>query len=83
MEKWNSQLGHGQPLEQRRGLFCTCNSGMAHCQSQHQYHFCLIGCSKCIAWANENGSCQSNLCHSLGYEWCKNLKIHKRIASKM
>ena len=39
MEKWNSQLKHGQPLEQTRGLFCTCDSGVVHCQSQHQYHF--------------------------------------------
>ena len=34
MEKRNSQLEHGQPMEQTRGLFCTCDSG----QSQHQYH---------------------------------------------
>ena len=27
MEKWNSQLEHGQPMEQTRGLFCTCDSG--------------------------------------------------------
>ena len=26
-------------------------------------------CSKHIAQANELGSCQSNLCHSWGYEW--------------
>ena len=39
MEKGNSQLGHGQPVEQTKGLFCTCNSGVAHCQSHHQYHF--------------------------------------------
>ena len=26
MEKRNSQLEHGQPMEQIRGLFCTCNS---------------------------------------------------------
>ena len=29
MEKWNSQLEHGQPMEQTRGLFCMCNSGVA------------------------------------------------------
>ena len=27
MEKRNSQLEHGQPMEQTRGLFFTCNSG--------------------------------------------------------
>ena len=39
MEKRNSQLKHGQQIEQTRGLFCTCDSGVASCQSQHQYHF--------------------------------------------
>ena len=29
MEKWNSQGEHGQPMEQTRGLFCTCDSGVA------------------------------------------------------
>ena len=38
-EKRNSQCEHGQPMEHTRGLFCTCNSGMARCQSQHQCHF--------------------------------------------
>ena len=37
MEKRDSQLE--QPMEQTRGLFCTCNSGVAYCQSQHQCHF--------------------------------------------
>ena len=39
MEKQNSQLEHGQPMEQIRGLFCMSDSGVARCQSQHQYHF--------------------------------------------
>ena len=39
MEKRNSQLEHGQPMEQTRGLFCMCDSDEAHCQSQLQYHF--------------------------------------------
>ena len=39
MEKRNSQLKNGQPMEQTRGLFCTCDSGVARCQSQHHYHF--------------------------------------------
>ena len=39
MEKQNSQLEHGQPMKQTRGLFCTSDSGVARCQSQHQYHF--------------------------------------------
>ena len=39
MEKGNSQPEHGQPMEQTRGLFCMCDSGVARCQSQHQYLF--------------------------------------------
>ena len=39
MEKQNSQLEHEQPMEQTRGLFCTCFSGVARCQSQHQFLF--------------------------------------------
>ena len=36
MEKRNSQLEHGQPMVQRRGLFCTCDSSVAY-----QCNFCL------------------------------------------
>ena len=42
MEKRNSQLEHRQPMEQTRGLFCMCDSGVARCQSQHQCHFLRI-----------------------------------------
>ena len=37
-EKRNSQCEHGQPMEQSISLFCTCHSGVAGCQSQHQCH---------------------------------------------
>ena len=30
MEKRNSQLEQGQPMEQTRGLFCMCDSGLAN-----------------------------------------------------
>ena len=39
MIKRNSQLEHTQLMEQRRGLLCTYDSGVARCQSQHLYHF--------------------------------------------
>ena len=29
----NSQREHGQPMEKARGLFCTCDSGVARCHS--------------------------------------------------
>ena len=66
MEKRNSQLEHGQPMEQKRGLLCKCDSGVARCQSQHQYHFWPMSfrCSKRIARGSELGSCQSSLCDS-------------------
>ena len=38
-EKRNSQCEHGQPMEQTRGLYCTCDSGVSRCRSQHQCHF--------------------------------------------
>ena len=38
-EKRNSQLEQGQPMEQTRGLFCMCDSGVARFQLQHQCHF--------------------------------------------
>ena len=38
MEKQNSLFEQGQPMEQARGLVCTCDSGVARYQSQHQYH---------------------------------------------
>ena len=41
MEKRNSQLGHGQPIEQTRGVFCTCDSCVAHCQS-HKHTVSLL-----------------------------------------
>ena len=42
MEKRNSQFEHRQPMEQTIGLFCTCDSGVARCQSQHQYLLCRM-----------------------------------------
>ena len=39
MEKRNSHIEHGQPMEQTKGLFCTCHSGVARCQSQHPNEF--------------------------------------------
>ena len=35
-KKRSCQCKHGPPMEQTRGLFCTCISGVALCQSQHQ-----------------------------------------------
>ena len=42
LEMWNSQLEHRQPMEQTRSLFCTCDSGVAPCQSQHKSHVCQM-----------------------------------------
>ena len=48
MEKRNSRLEYGQPMEQTRRLFCTCDSGVARCQSQNQYHIRLAPVSNVI-----------------------------------
>ena len=82
MERRNSQLEHGQPMEQTRGLFCTSDSVVARCQSQHQYHFWRMS-SVFEAYCRWVVSCQSNLCKSWGCDRLQNLKIHLRIASKM
>ena len=62
MEKLNSQLEHGHAaiaMEQTRGLFFMCDTGVARCQSQHQYHFCANEFDvQSIARASELGSCQ-------------------------
>ena len=42
MEKGNSQCKHRQAMEQTRGLFCMCDSGVARCQSQHHCHFWVM-----------------------------------------
>ena len=39
MEKQNNQLEHGQPMEPTSSMFSMCDSGVACCQSQHQFHF--------------------------------------------
>ena len=38
-EKRNSQCDHAHPMEQTRGLFCSCDFGVARCQSQQLCHF--------------------------------------------
>ena len=56
MEKRNSQLEHGQPMEQTRGLVCTCDTGVTRCHSQHKYHFWRMSklfeeyCTGKLAW---------------------------------
>ena len=73
MEKRNSQCEHGQPLEQTRSLFCTCNPGVARCQSQHQYHFWRMSSmfeANCLAAVN-----QIFVIHE-AMNGCKNLMIH-------
>ena len=42
MDKRNSLCEHRQPMEQTRSVFCTCDSGVTRCQSQHQCQFWLM-----------------------------------------
>ena len=77
-EKRNSQCEHGEPMEQIRSLFCTCNSGEARCQSQHQ----------CDIWPMNSmfeANCAGKLAWQLSIKFCfvheaincvKILKIH-------
>ena len=65
-DKRNSQCEHGQPMEQKRGLFCTWESGVARCRPVTSGEW--IRRSKRFARTGESGSRQSNLCHSWGNE---------------
>ena len=78
MEKRNSQLEHGQQMEQTIGLFCTCDSGVARCQSQHQYHFWRMSAmfeAYCTGKLFVNQIC---VIHE-AMNGCKNLKIHENV----
>ena len=56
-EKRNSQCEHGQPMEQTRSLFCTCNSGVTRCQSQHQCHIWRMNLTFCSFHRIEQNIC--------------------------
>ena len=59
-------------MEQTRGLFCTCDSGVALCQSHHQCHFWRMS----LAAVN-----QIYVIHE-AMNGCKNLKINERLCFK-
>ena len=61
MEKRNSQLEYGQPMEQTRSLF----SGVARCQSQHQ---CEFDVRSVLLGQVSLSAVNQILCNSLGYE---------------
>ena len=69
MEKRNSQLEHGQPMELTRGLSCKCDSGVAVCQSQHQN---IVSLHRQVSLAAVNQIC---VIHE-AINSCGNLKIH-------
>ena len=65
MEKQNSQLEHGQPMEQTRCLFFMCDSG---CLLSNTTLVSLLANELAVrsvlhAQASELGSCQSNSCN--------------------
>ena len=61
MEKRNSQLEHGQPMEQTRSCFARATRvWLAVNYNTSVTSGDLIRCSKRIARASELGSCQSN-----------------------
>ena len=78
MEKRNSQLEQGLPMEQTGGLICTCHSRVACCQSQDQCHFWqmksvfLSVLHRQVHLAVVNQIC---VIHE-AMNGCKNLKIH-------
>ena len=78
MEKQNSQCEHGQPIEKTRGLFCTCDTGVACCHSQHQCHFWQM-CSIFQAYCTGKSAWQLSIKVCVIHEainGCKNLKVY-------
>ena len=66
--------------EQTRGLFCTCDSGVAQCQSQLANEFDVGS----VLHGQVSLAAVSQICviHET-MNGCKHLKIHKRLALKM
>ena len=58
-------------MEQTRGLFCTCESGVARCQSQHQCHFFV---RSALHGQASLKAVNHILCDSLGYERLQKFK---------
>ena len=78
MEKRDSQLEQGQPMEQTRGLLCTCDSGVDHCQSQHQYNFWRMSLDvRSVLHGQVSLAAVNQICviHE-AMNRCNNLKIH-------
>ena len=71
MEKRNSHSEHGQPMEQTRGLFCTCDSCVACCQSANEFDVRSVLQGQ-VSLETINQIC---VIHEATYR-CKNLKIH-------
>ena len=64
MEKWNSQWSKQEAcFAHATQVWLAVNHNTSVTSGE------LIRCLKRIARASELGSCQSNLCHSWGYEW--------------
>ena len=77
MGKGSSQLDHGQPMEQTRGLFCTCDSVVARCQSQHQCHFWRMSLIRNVLHGQVSLAAvnQIRVIHE-AMNGCKNRKMH-------
>ena len=73
MKKRNSQLEHRQPMEQTRGMFCMCDSGVAHCKSHLVNEFDVGSVlHQHVSLAAVNHTC---VIHE-AMNGCKNLKVH-------
>ena len=78
-EMRNIQCEHGQSTEQARNLFCTCDSGVARCQSKRQCHFwrmnSMFGANCTDGQVSLEVVNQMCVFHE-AMNGCKNLKIH-------
>ena len=82
MEKRNSKLKHGPPMEQTRGLFRTCHSGVAGCQiTTSVSHLASEFDVRSVLHVQVSLAAVNLICviHE-SMNVCKNLKIHLRNA---
>ena len=64
-------------MEQTRGLFCTCHSGVACCQLQHQYRLANELDVRSVLHGQVSLAAVNQICvNHKAMNGCKNLEIH-------
>ena len=84
MEKRNSQLEHGQPMEQTRRLFCMCDSGVTLSLTTPVSLLANEFYDRSVLHGQVSLAAVNQICViNEAMNSCKNLKIRLWSASKM